>query len=240
MISKLKPRSVTACRSSAETSPPAPEPLRSSKPVSMLSRSVSDRARSARPASSQAWGRRRSRDPRSHRGRDGPRCAGDRRWWAAVLGRRRESSCCRCVHRDAGSLLAGTAESPGELILVNGKQFKSYRGMGSLGAMQTRGEAKSYSKDRYFQDDVLSEDKLVPEGIEGRVPSVGRCSRLLTNSSVVCVPRWATPEHRPSRNCSALSSCRSPLRDSRRAIRTTSRSLPRRELRRSVGSVRSQ
>ena len=72
-----------------------------------------------------------------------------------------------------GSLLAGTAESPGELILVNGKQFKSYRGMGSLGAMQSRGEAKSYSKDRYFQDDVLSEDKLVPEGIEGRVPFRG-------------------------------------------------------------------
>ncbi len=76
-----------------------------------------------------------------------------------------------------GSLLAGTAESPGELILVNGKQFKSYRGMGSLGAMQGRGAAgaagRSYSKDRYFQDDVLSEDKLVPEGIEGRVPFRG-------------------------------------------------------------------
>ena len=72
-----------------------------------------------------------------------------------------------------GSLLAGTTESPGQLILVNGKQFKSYRGMGSLGAMQSRGEAKSYSKDRYFQDDVLSEDKLVPEGIEGRVPFRG-------------------------------------------------------------------
>jgi IMP dehydrogenase len=72
-----------------------------------------------------------------------------------------------------GSLLAGTAEAPGELILVNGKQFKTYRGMGSLGAMQTRGSAKSYSKDRYAQDDVLSEDKLVPEGIEGRTPFRG-------------------------------------------------------------------
>ncbi|MDN5758888.1 MAG: IMP dehydrogenase [Tomitella sp.] len=72
-----------------------------------------------------------------------------------------------------GSLLAGTAESPGEMVLVGGKQFKSYRGMGSLGAMQTRGQGKSYSKDRYFQDDVLSEDKLVPEGIEGRVPYRG-------------------------------------------------------------------
>ena len=72
-----------------------------------------------------------------------------------------------------GSLLAGTAESPGDLIFVNGKQFKSYRGMGSLGAMQGRSGAKSYSKDRYFQDDALSEDKLVPEGIEGRVPFRG-------------------------------------------------------------------
>lgn len=72
-----------------------------------------------------------------------------------------------------GSLLAGTAEAPGEITFVNGKQYKTYRGMGSLGAMQSRGEAKSYSKDRYFQDDVLREDKLVPEGIEGRVPFRG-------------------------------------------------------------------
>ncbi|EOM75542.1 IMP dehydrogenase [Rhodococcus rhodnii] len=77
-----------------------------------------------------------------------------------------------------GSLLAGTAESPGELILLNGKQYKSYRGMGSLGAMQTRGSGKSYSKDRYFQDDVLSEDKLVPEGIEGRVAFRGPLAQV--------------------------------------------------------------
>ncbi len=57
-----------------------------------------------------------------------------------------------------GSLLAGFEESPGELLFINGKQFKSYRGMGSLGAMQTRGAHKSYSKDRYFQDDVVSDD----------------------------------------------------------------------------------
>ena len=72
-----------------------------------------------------------------------------------------------------GSLLAGCEEAPGQLVFVNGKQFKQYRGMGSLGAMQSRGNAKSYSKDRYFQDDVLSEDKLVPEGIEGQVPYRG-------------------------------------------------------------------
>ncbi|MBA3524713.1 MAG: IMP dehydrogenase, partial [Geodermatophilaceae bacterium] len=72
-----------------------------------------------------------------------------------------------------GSLLAGVEESPGELVFINGKQYKSYRGMGSLGAMQSRGEVRSYSKDRYFQDDVLSDDKLVPQGIEGQVPYRG-------------------------------------------------------------------
>jgi IMP dehydrogenase len=82
-----------------------------------------------------------------------------------------------------GSLLAGTAESPGELILVGGKQFKTYRGMGSLGAMRSRGGdtgGKSYSRDRYAQDDVLSEDKLVPEGIEGRVPFRGPLTQVMT------------------------------------------------------------
>ena len=78
-----------------------------------------------------------------------------------------------------GSLLAGTDEAPGDITFVQGKQFKTYRGMGSLGAMQSRGEAKSYSKDRYFQDDVLREDKLVPEGIEGRVPYRGSVSDVV-------------------------------------------------------------
>ena len=68
-----------------------------------------------------------------------------------------------------GSLLAGCDESPGELVELDGRKFKTYRGMGSLGAMQTRGAKKSFSKDRYMQDDVLAEDKLVPEGIEGKV-----------------------------------------------------------------------
>ncbi|MGA1700574.1 MAG: IMP dehydrogenase [Candidatus Nanopelagicales bacterium] len=75
-----------------------------------------------------------------------------------------------------GGLLAGCEEAPGDVVFVNGKQFKAYRGMGSLGAMQSRGEARSYSKDRYFQDDVLSDDKLVPEGIEGMVPYRGPLS----------------------------------------------------------------
>ncbi|HLR95427.1 MAG TPA: IMP dehydrogenase [Jiangellaceae bacterium] len=72
-----------------------------------------------------------------------------------------------------GSLLAGCEESPGELIFINGKQYKAYRGMGSLGAMQTRGDQRSFSKDRYFQADVSDDSELIPEGIEGQVPYRG-------------------------------------------------------------------
>ena len=71
-----------------------------------------------------------------------------------------------------GSLLAGCDESPGNLVFVNGKQFKAYRGMGSVGAMASRGK-RSYSKDRYFQADVADDELLVPEGIEGQVPYRG-------------------------------------------------------------------
>src|SRR3954469_14789312 len=74
-----------------------------------------------------------------------------------------------------GSLLAGCEESPGELVFINGKQYKTYRGMGSLAAMSSRGK-KSYSKDRYFQADVVSDDKIVPEGIEGQVAYRGPVS----------------------------------------------------------------
>lgn len=80
-----------------------------------------------------------------------------------------------------GSMLAGTREAPGDIVVVDGKQYKRYRGMGSMGAMQGRGlsgEKRSYSKDRYFQADVNSEDKLVPEGIEGRVPYRGELETI--------------------------------------------------------------
>ncbi len=76
-----------------------------------------------------------------------------------------------------GSMLAGCDESPGDVIFVNGKQYKSYRGMGSLGAMSSRGK-KSYSKDRYFQAEVESDDKIVPEGVEGRVAYRGPLSAV--------------------------------------------------------------
>src|SRR3954464_16083880 len=68
-----------------------------------------------------------------------------------------------------GSLLAGTGESPGEVVLAGGERYKEYRGMGSLGAMKARG----YSKDRYFQGDVEDSADLIPEGVEGRVPYKG-------------------------------------------------------------------
>ena len=76
-----------------------------------------------------------------------------------------------------GSMLAGTEESPGEVVLVNGKQYKAYRGMGSLGAMSSRSK-KSYSKDRYFQAEILSDDQIVPEGVEGQVAYRGPLSAV--------------------------------------------------------------
>jgi IMP dehydrogenase len=74
-----------------------------------------------------------------------------------------------------GSMLAGTDEAPGDVVVHQGERFKEYRGMGSLGAMRARG----FSKDRYFQGDVEDVDKLVPEGIEGRVPYKGPVAPIL-------------------------------------------------------------
>jgi len=74
-----------------------------------------------------------------------------------------------------GSMLAGTDEAPGEVIVAQGERFKEYRGMGSLGAMKARG----FSKDRYFQNDVEDVEELIPEGIEGRVPYKGRVGPIV-------------------------------------------------------------
>jgi IMP dehydrogenase len=74
-----------------------------------------------------------------------------------------------------GGMLAGTDETPGDVVFAQGDRYKEYRGMGSLGAMKARG----YSKDRYFQGDVEDVEKLVPEGIEGRVPYKGPLSGVL-------------------------------------------------------------
>ncbi len=100
-----------------------------------------------------------------------------------------------------GSLLAGCEESPGELVFINGKQFKAYRGMGSLGAMSSRGK-KSYSKDRYFQADVTSDDKIVPEGIEGQVAYRGPVGgRRPPARSAACTSRCSTSARAPSPSC---------------------------------------
>jgi IMP dehydrogenase len=74
-----------------------------------------------------------------------------------------------------GSLLAGTEESPGDVVMSQGERYKEYRGMGSIGAMKARG----FSKDRYFQGDVEDVEKMVPEGIEGRVPYKGPMRNVL-------------------------------------------------------------
>ena len=72
-----------------------------------------------------------------------------------------------------GSMLAGTEEAPGEIELFQGRSYKSYRGMGSLGAMQQG------SSDRYFQESTANVDKFVPEGIEGRVPFKGPMTNIV-------------------------------------------------------------
>ncbi len=98
-----------------------------------------------------------------------------------------------------GSLLAGCDESPGELVFINGKQFKKYRGMGSLGAMASRGK-KSFSKDRYFQADVTSDDKIIPEGIEGQVAYRGPVAAVVhqliggLHQSLFYVGAWDIPQ----------------------------------------------
>ena len=74
-----------------------------------------------------------------------------------------------------GGMLAGSDEAPGDVVFSHGERYKEYRGMGSIGAMKARG----YSKDRYFQGDVEDVEKLVPEGIEGRVPYKGGLDSLV-------------------------------------------------------------
>ena len=122
-----------------------------------------------------------------------------------------------------GSRLAGCEESPGELIFVNGKQYKAYRGMGSLAAMSSRGK-KSYSRDRYFQAEVASDDKLVPEGVEGQVPYRGPLGAVVhqlvggLRQSMFYVGARTVPELQDKGRFVRITSA-----SSRRATRTTSR-----------------
>lgn len=113
-----------------------------------------------------------------------------------------------------GSLLAGCAESPGETEIYQGRNFKVYRGMGSLAAMEKG------SKDRYFQEGA---SKLVPEGVEGRVPYKGPVSDTVYQLVGGVRSGMGYTGCRPSPSCtSARSLCGSPARGLKRAIRTTS------------------
>ena len=121
-----------------------------------------------------------------------------------------------------GGLLAGVDESPGEVVLHQGERYKEYRGMGSMGAMKTR----SFSKDRYFQGDVVDDDKLVPEGIEGRVAykgPVGNVLYQLVGGLRAAMGYCGAETHRrPARE--RPRSCASPSPACARATPTTSRS----------------
>ena len=119
----------------------------------------------------------------------------------------------------AGSLLAGTDESPGDVVLHQGERYKEYRGMGSLGAMRARGS----SRDRYFQGDVEDVEKLVPEGIEGRVPYKGPVAAILHQLVGGAAPGDGLLRGGDDRRDEATrSSCASRRRACARAIRTTS------------------
>ena len=121
-----------------------------------------------------------------------------------------------------GSLVAGTEESPGDTIIFNGRKFKSYRGMGSLEAM----EQKNGSKDRYFQGDTTDVKKLVPEGIAGRVPYKGTVQEVIYQ--LIGGRVWATVELPPSTCCTMPSLPVSPMLVCWRVIPTTSPSPVRR------------
>ena len=116
-----------------------------------------------------------------------------------------------------GSLLAGTDETPGEVFLYQGRSYKTYRGMGSVSAM-ARGSA-----DRYFQQEIKDTLKLVPEGIEGQVPTKARSPMCCISWSAACAPRWAmsAPRISPS-STTRPSSCASPAPACARATFTTS------------------
>ena len=116
-----------------------------------------------------------------------------------------------------GSLLAGTDETPGEVFLYQGRSYKTYRGMGSVGAM-ARGSA-----DRYFQQDIKDTLKLVPEGVEGQVPYKGAAATVLHQLAGGLAPPWAMSAPATSRTCTRRrSSCASPAPACARATCTTS------------------
>jgi IMP dehydrogenase len=135
------------------------------------------------------------RDQQRRRRAGGQRHSADRRRRHPLLGRRIQGARGRRLLRDDGRMFAGTEEAPGEVILYQGRSYKSYRGMGSLGAM-AEGAA-----DRYFQDSSANVDKLVPEGIEGRVPYKGSVLASSTSCAAGCARAWATAAAATSTRC---------------------------------------
>ena len=116
--------------------------------------------------------------------------------------------CSRWQQRDGRvHLVAGTEESPGDTIIFNGRKFKSYRGMGSLEAM----EQKNGSRDRYFQNDVGDVKKLVPEGTVGRIPHRELFRKLSISLSVVFAQVWDIVVRLLSKTCIMLSLLMSPM-----------------------------
>jgi hypothetical protein len=97
-----------------------------------------------------------------------------------------------------GSLLAGVDESPGDVVLYQGERYKEYRGMGSLGAMKSPAARTATSRAR-----STDAEKLVPEGIEGRVPYKGPVRESSTSWSAACAPPWATAAAAPSPRAAA-------------------------------------
>lgn len=134
-----------------------------------------------------------------------------------------------------GSMFAGTEEAPGEIELFQGRSYKAYRGMGSLGAMsQAQG-----SSDRYFQDSSAGAEKLVPEGIEGRVPYKGSLSAIIHQLMGGLRASMATPAAPPSTRCApGRSSCASPVPAWPNRTCTTCRSPKRRRTTASVDKPR--
>ena len=119
-----------------------------------------------------------------------------------------------------GGMLAGVEESPGDTIIFNGRKFKSYRGVGSLEAMEKG------SKDRYFQGNVSDVKKLVPEGIAARVPYKGTLYEVVYGFSAACAPEWATAVQKTSTRSIRHASPASPPPERSKAIPTTWQSLP--------------
>ena len=132
------------------------------------------------------------------RQRGGKPGSGDRRWRHPFFGRRRQGYCRRRGQRDDWRTFAGTEESPGDV-----DSSRALRTRPTAAWVRWRHERAHGSADRYFQDTASELEKLVPEGVEGRVPYKGSLVSILHQLAAACAPRWATPARRTSRACAS-------------------------------------